>query len=136
MVGHDLAAILQVTQYYMGVSGESGLPEGEEERQEKLNDLLDDSQVRLSCSIHKIPLFYVPAGHKSHYMALPGRVAAWPHMITGVAGAKRVSADSSACESSQKQARGVEAMQLCIASEAEELHVPPDNQVTARARPV
>ena len=39
MVGHDLAAILQVTQYYMGVSGESGLPEGEEERQEKLNDL-------------------------------------------------------------------------------------------------
>ena len=42
--------ILQVTQYYMSYSGEDGLPEGEEERHEKLNDLLDDPQVRLPCS--------------------------------------------------------------------------------------
>lgn len=41
---------LQVTQYFMNFSGEGGLPEGEEERQEKLNDMLDDAQVPLhSC---------------------------------------------------------------------------------------
>jgi hypothetical protein len=42
---------MQVTQYYMNFSAESGLPEGEEERQEKLNDLLDDQQVRLACPV-------------------------------------------------------------------------------------
>lgn len=36
---------MQVTQYYMNFSGESGLPENEEERQEKLNEMVDDAQV-------------------------------------------------------------------------------------------
>jgi hypothetical protein len=36
----------QVAQFFMNYSGEAGLPENDEERHEKLNDMLEDAQVR------------------------------------------------------------------------------------------
>lgn len=110
----------------MNYSGESGLPDSEEERQEKLNDMLDDQQVQRAVTVVMFCMLLIPKLPECSIFLCAELTCAQVHTASG---SKRVPVDRSACEDFKVPAGRSEALQHSCVAEAEELHVASLHQV-------